>query len=311
MRCKSQSSAIQPLNLPVPEPVLDPESFFTDAVWFFKHALEEKLSSGVSFQTLMSESNEELATFLEEVHTPPDAELGSILQARQNNELLMRAVHCALKQHVLQAELSSLALTDELTGLYNRRGFLCLSDVQLKLARRSGCDMALFFIDVDGLKRINDTFGHSEGDTALLRTAEVLRMTFRKSDILARLGGDEFGALAVEASGYSKAAILARLCENLEAVRSLELRYSLSLSVGVAQFSSEKVSIAELMRQADQAMYRAKRKQRRSMNQTEAKDPLEIIPILASARVDAAQKVQPEPNLRRSPGLSSQAGLQA
>ena len=85
MRCKSQSSAIQPLNLPVPEPVLDPESFFTDAVWFFKHALEEKLSSGVSFQTLMSESNEELATLLEEVHTPPDAELGSILQARQNN----------------------------------------------------------------------------------------------------------------------------------------------------------------------------------------------------------------------------------
>ena len=102
---------------------------------------------------------------------------------------------------MLQSELSSLALTDELTGLYNRRGFICLSEVQLKLARRSGCDMVLFFIDVDGLKQINDSFGHSEGDNALIRTAEVLRMTFRESDVLARIGGDEFGALAIEASG--------------------------------------------------------------------------------------------------------------
>jgi len=310
MHWESQSSTFQPWAPSALESEQDPESLFADAVWFFKIALEEKLASGVSFQALWSESNEELATLLQEVHTPNDAELGSPLQGQPNNELLIRAVHCALKQHVLQAELSSLALTDELTGLYNRRGFLCLSEVQSKMARRSGCDMMLFFIDVDDLKRINDSYGHSEGDAALNRTAEVLRMTFRKSDVLARLGGDEFGALAIEASGYSKAAILTRLYENLETISARELRYPLSLSVGVAQFSIEKGSIAELMLRADQAMYRAKRNQRRSMNQAEAKDSLDIIPILTAARADAIQDAQPEPKLRKSPGLPSQAGLQ-
>ena len=144
---------------------------------------------------------------------------------------------------------------------------------QLKLARRSGCDMALFFIDVDGLKRINDTFGHSEGDTALMRTAEVLRMTFRKSDILARLGGDEFGALAVEASGYSEAAILARLWENLkQCVAWNPATHSRSVWE-FSQFPSTN-SIAELMCQADQAMYQAKRKQRRSIRRLEPRDCL-------------------------------------
>jgi diguanylate cyclase (GGDEF)-like protein len=280
----------QPAVTPIPESALDPQSLFADAAWFFKTALEEKLSSGVSFQTLLSESNEELAALLRDVHTPSDAELGSTLQSQPNNKLLMRAVHCALKQHVLQARLSSLALTDELTGLYNRRGFLCLSEVQLKLARRSGCDMVLFFLDVDGLKQINDSFGHSEGDAALIRTAEALRMTFRKSDVLARLGGDEFGALAIEASGFSKAAILARLRESLKKVSAQQPSYSLALSVGVAQFTFEKGSLAELMLLADQAMYQAKRNQRRSMIQTESKDSLEHIPVQARTRTDAIQR---------------------
>jgi diguanylate cyclase (GGDEF)-like protein len=271
--------------------------------------LQERISSGVSFQTLLSESNQELATLLHEVHTPFDAEPSSILP-KSNNELLMRAVHCALKQHVLQTELNNLALTDEITGLYNRRGFLCLSEVQLKLARRSGCDMAMFFVDVDGLKRINDSYGHSEGDSALVRTAEVLRMTFRKSDVLARLGGDEFGALAIEASGCSKAAILARLRENLETVNAREPRCTLSLSVGVAQFAFENGSIAELMSQADQAMYRAKRNQRISMNQIETKNSPEIISILAATRADGAKETPPSLRERGSFESPSQAGLQ-
>jgi len=174
-----------------------------------------------------------------------------------------------VKQYMLRAELSNLALTDELTRLYNRRGFLSLAERQLKLGRRSGREILLFFIDVDGLKRINDSFGHSEGDLALTHTAEVLGKTFRDSDVFSRLGGDEFAALAIEASGHSEGTITARLRQNLETVNTNESRYLLSLSLGVVRFDPRTTSsIAELMLQADRAMYEAKRHHRRSTEQT-------------------------------------------
>jgi diguanylate cyclase (GGDEF)-like protein len=155
-----------------------------------------------------------------------------------------------------QAELSSLDLIDKLTGLYDRRGFLYLTERQLKLAHRSGRDILLFFIDVNDLMRINNSFSHSEGDFALIRTAEVLVMTFRESDVLARLNGDEFAALAIEASGHSEATIVARLRESLETVSAREPRYPLSLSVSVVRITPRTTrSIAELMLQVDRAMY--------------------------------------------------------
>jgi two-component system cell cycle response regulator len=126
----------------------------------------------------------------------------------------------------LQAELGNLALTDELTGLYNRRGFMALAERQLKIGRRSGRGMLLFVMDVDRLKQINDSFGHFEGDRALKRTAEVLEETFRDSDVLARLGGDGFAVPAVEASGHSEATIKTRLFERFESnqCRTVSLR---------------------------------------------------------------------------------------
>src|SRR5579885_3216035 len=114
---------------------------------------------------------------------------------------VQRAVAGAVKQCLLERELRSLALTDDLTGLYNRRAFLTLASQQMKLSRRKGKSLLLFFADVDGLKRINDEFGHQAGDLAIARTAEALERSFRKSDIVARIGGDEFVALAFEASG--------------------------------------------------------------------------------------------------------------
>jgi diguanylate cyclase (GGDEF)-like protein len=206
---------------------------------------------------------------LREVGISCDAPLASTQPNRQVSDLLIRAVECAVKQYLLRAELSNLALTDELTGLCNRRGFLSLTERQLKLGRRSGREMLLFFIDVDGLKRINDSFGHSEGDLALTRTAKVLGKTFRDSDVLARLGGDEFAALAIEASGHSEATITARLRQNLEMVSTNESRYLLSLSLGVVRFNPRTTSsIAQLMLEADRAMYEAKRNHRTSAEQT-------------------------------------------
>jgi len=216
-----------------------------------------------TFQTRLSEANQELATLLREVGTKFDAAPGSTPQSQPIGELLMRAVMCAVKQYMLRAELSNLAFTDELTGLYNRRGFLPLTERQLKLGRRSGREMLLFFMDVDGLKRINDAFGHSEGDLALTRTAEVLGKTFRDSDVLARLGGDEFAALAIEAPGHSEATITARLRQNLETVSTNESRHLLSLSLGVVRFDPRTTtSITQLMLRADKAMYEHKAQRR-------------------------------------------------
>jgi len=220
----------------------------------------EKGAFDQAYQNLLSEANQELATLLREVGAKSDAAPGSTPQSQPMSELLMRALECAVKQYLLRAELSNLALTDELTSLYNRRGFLSLAERQLKLGRRSGRGMLLFFIDVDGLKRINDSFGHSEGDLALTCTAEALGKTFRDSDVFARLGGDEFAALAIEASGHSEATIMARLRRNLEAVSVNESRYLLSLSLGVVRFDPRTTtSVAQLMLQADRAMYEAKK----------------------------------------------------
>jgi diguanylate cyclase (GGDEF)-like protein len=224
------------------------------------------------FQRLLFEANRELASLLRDVRTEAHGTLLGGTRNQQVGELLMRAVRCAAKQYMLQAELGNLALTDELTGLYNRRGFMALAERQLKLGRRSGRGMLLFVMDVDRLKHINDSFGHPEGDRALKRTAEVLEQTFRDSDVVARLGGDEFGVLAVEASGHSEATIKARLFECLKSNCAKESHYQISLSLGLARFDSgSRTSIGELMAKADQAMYEHKKRRSSALPDREVK----------------------------------------
>jgi len=182
---------------------------------------------------------------------PPDAQVLS--------EAFHRMMLCAVKQSVLDSELRSLALTDDLTRLYNRRAFYALSTQQLKVTRRRGQGLLLFFADVDDLKSINDTFGHREGDLALVRTADALERTFRNSDIVARLGGDEFAVLALEASCQDQDAILRRLEGHLQKASAEEPRYKLSVSVGAARFDSKNSgSLEGLLAKADQAMYEQK-----------------------------------------------------
>jgi diguanylate cyclase (GGDEF)-like protein/PAS domain S-box-containing protein len=157
-------------------------------------------------------------------------------------------------------ELHSLSLTDDLTGLYNRRGFFSLAEQQLKQVQRNHEQAILVFADLDGLKQINDHYGHQEGSNAIVKAADILRQTFRAADILARLGGDEFTVLATTVSDDNAKTIETRLQQKLNAFNaSHELPYDLSLSIGIARLDPlGKLSIEELMRQADAAMYEHK-----------------------------------------------------
>jgi len=171
------------------------------------------------------------------------------------------AVWCAMKQAILDRELRQLALTDDLTSLFNRRGFFAAATHQLNLALRKSERLSFFFCDLDGLKQINDTCGHQEGDLALIRVAEALEKSFRRSDILARLGGDEFVVLAMETGEWCEETIQRRIARNLKATKHMGSGCELSLSVGVARFDPKHaVSLAELMGAADKAMFEQKRK---------------------------------------------------
>jgi len=221
----------------------------------------EEIANETIFQTLLSDANRELASLLQDVRKVEEDPLLDEGQAGRMKKLLMRAVHCAAKQYMLQAELGNLALTDELTGLCNRRGFMAIAERQLKIGHRTGRGIVLFFMDIDGMKQINDSFGHGEGDRALKRMAKALKMTFRDSDVIARLGGDEFAVLAIEASDNSETAIRARLAEDLKSVSAGETRYTITLSLGAVRINiCSSASIGEWMVRADQAMYEQKRR---------------------------------------------------
>jgi diguanylate cyclase (GGDEF)-like protein len=231
----------------------------------------EEISNETIFQTLLSDANRELASLLQDVGKVEEDPLLDDGQVGRMKKLLMRAVHCAAKQYMLQAELGNLALTDELTGLCNRRGFMAIAERQLKIGHRTGRGILLFFMDIDGMKQINDSFGHGEGDRALKRMARALKMTFRDSDVIARLGGDEFAVLAIEASDNSEAAIRARLNEDLRSVSAGETRYALNLSLGAVRINiCSSASIGDWMVRADQAMYEQKRRRLSRVREPEA-----------------------------------------
>ncbi|HOL49432.1 MAG TPA: GGDEF domain-containing protein, partial [bacterium] len=123
-----------------------------------------------------------------------------------------------LKKEYAEQILEQLSVTDVLTDLYNRRGFFLLAEQQLRIAERIQEHMALFFMDVDDFKNINDIYGHQEGDRALQIIADTLEKTFRESDILGRIGGDEFVALVIQGSPVDTDTILGRLQTNLDIV---------------------------------------------------------------------------------------------
>lgn len=142
----------------------------------------------------------------------------------------------AEKQRLMK-ELHSMSFIDDLTGLYNRRGFFSLAQKQLEIAKRLKKGMFIIFVDIDNLKWTNDTFGHREGDQSLVDTAEILKKSYREADVIARMGGDEFAIIAMENSETNDNILFSRLKKNLKSYNlKMERRYDLSMSVGIEHF---------------------------------------------------------------------------
>jgi diguanylate cyclase (GGDEF)-like protein len=179
-----------------------------------------------------------------------------------DGELLARALRLAIERNRLHSLLLDMVLVDDLTGLYNRRGFLTLATRDLRLARRNGETLLVAFADLDDLKGINDAAGHAVGDRALRDTAAILRQTFRDSDLVARIGGDEYAVLVRHAEPDSAGVLAERLKRQLRDFNRRAARpYRLSLSLGFAVHTADALgSVAGLLDRADRALYKDKRR---------------------------------------------------
>ena len=175
----------------------------------------------------------------------------------QQNDYYLANFRVITDYHHHIALLTQQSLKDPLTNLYNRRGFMRLAEQTGMVASQNQRKLGLIYMDIDGLKEINDIHGHSAGDDAIQVVAQMLKDTFRESDILARIGGDEFVALLSECSTQSMLNVTTRLTENLNQINVEKIYpFMLSISWGIAQSSLENpMEITKLIEMADGEMY--------------------------------------------------------
>jgi diguanylate cyclase (GGDEF)-like protein len=161
-------------------------------------------------------------------------------------------------------KLHALSITDELTGLYNRRGFFVLAENHFTLARRANKKLMLLYADVDNMKEINDSLGHDEGDRMLKDVAEILKSAYRTSDIVARIGGDEFVVFPVGTEEDHADKIIRRLENKLDTYNAKNKnKHELKISTGIAAHEPSTLdSLNELLSQADKEMYKKKNKRK-------------------------------------------------
>jgi two-component system, cell cycle response regulator len=182
-------------------------------------------------------------------------------KADLNVGLLSRIIRHAIERHRLHESLKALSFTDELTGVYNRRGFLTLLEQQISLARRTKKGFYLFLVDLDYLKQINDTYGHLVGDRALIDMANCLRASFRRHDIIGRIGGDEFAVVAINASVESGESLKQHMVDKVQDYNLLVKEpYKLTFGIGKAYYDGvREISLDELFQEADSELYLEKR----------------------------------------------------
>jgi diguanylate cyclase (GGDEF)-like protein/PAS domain S-box-containing protein len=179
---------------------------------------------------------------------------------------VMGIVRDITERKKMEEQLRSLSFFDDLTGLYNRRGFFTFAEEFLKLAKRQRQGLFILYTDLDNLKLINDTLGHQEGDQALIDSANIIKETYRESDIFTRIGGDEFVVIPIGTTGDNLEKLTDRLQKNIENHNQTKKRnYSLSISFGTAYYDpAAPCTVNELIAHADKMMYEQKRLKKKS-----------------------------------------------
>ena len=164
-----------------------------------------------------------------------------------------------MERHEILQSLYRTTIIDELTGLYNRRGLHTLGNQQVELAKRHNDDIFVFYLDLDGMKEINDTLGHTYGDKALIGASKIMHKTFRATDILSRLGGDEFVGVAVKAQYEFIPIIIQRIKDYMQAENKSLKKYQISMSIGVSKVNLDhETPLDDAITNADKEMYRVK-----------------------------------------------------
>jgi two-component system cell cycle response regulator len=188
----------------------------------------------------------------------------------EGKEALLASMRDVTLQVRQRAQLHGMALSDELTGLLNRRGFLLEGGQELAEANARGLESAIFFCDLDGLKWINDNLGHEWGDAALKEAASVMRATFRKRDLLSRLGGDEYAVFSPDLSAAGAQRLRERLERNIQQHNQAnDGPHTVAMSVGIIhRQSGDGRSLAQLLTEADKLMYEEKRRRKAARGQT-------------------------------------------
>ena len=188
-----------------------------------------------------------------------------LVRSELSERILRRGIIYSLERHDILQSLYRTTIIDELTGLYNRRGLHTLGNQQVELAKRHNDDIFIFYLDLDGMKSINDTLGHEFGDKALIDTSNIMHKTFRTTDILSRIGGDEFVVVVVKAQHEFIPIIIQRLKEYVAEINSSNKKYNLSISIGVSKVDLNNESpLDDAIQDADKEMYRAKLKNKKN-----------------------------------------------
>ncbi|MCJ7679871.1 MAG: sensor domain-containing diguanylate cyclase [Candidatus Aminicenantes bacterium] len=184
-------------------------------------------------------------------------------QRESENKLkiaLVELERANMERQKMIKRLENLSLLDDLTGLYNRRGFYVAAKSEMIKSHQDGNRLFLLYLDLDHLKKINDTWGHQTGDQALVRFVEILKSTFRKSDVMGRMGGDEFAVIAIESMPDLPELLLDRVNKNMISLNETKkYSFTLALSSGTARYNpADPITIDDLLKKADAEMYKTK-----------------------------------------------------
>jgi diguanylate cyclase (GGDEF)-like protein len=183
-----------------------------------------------------------------------------LLRRDINPDILYRTIQFGMRRFELVKKYREQTIIDDLTGILNRKGFTTLSNQYLKVATRKKKSAHLLYLDIDNLKTINDLFGHREGDSAIIETANIIKNCFRTSDVTGRMGGDEFASFLFDTKPVDESLILNRLMQSFDDFNQVSTRsYPLSVSIGLTYFTPDhQVPLDALIDEADRAMYQKK-----------------------------------------------------